>query len=53
MYASVSLNDYPMILMAGPGKQVYTFTEGVSLDVDCDGQAAVDYYWNHPTADGG
>ncbi|HNJ25786.1 MAG TPA: VOC family protein [Chitinophagaceae bacterium] len=53
MYASVSLNDYPMILMDGPGKQGYTFNEGVSLVVDCDGQDEVDYYWNHLTADGG
>lgn len=37
-------------LNAGPQ---FKFNEAISLFVDCDDQAEVDYYWNALTADGG
>lgn len=53
MYASFQLNGYPLIAMDGPGVHDYSFNEGVSLVIDCDGQDEVDHYWNGLTADGG
>ncbi|MBC6995998.1 VOC family protein [Neolewinella lacunae] len=31
----------------------FTFSEAISLVVDCDTQEEIDHYWNHLTADGG
>jgi predicted 3-demethylubiquinone-9 3-methyltransferase (glyoxalase superfamily) len=35
------------------GGRDHTFTEAVSLFIDCEDQAEVDYYWTRLTADGG
>ncbi|MER6913516.1 VOC family protein [Streptomyces sp. NPDC000594] len=35
------------------GGPEFTFTEAVSLQIDCSGQAEVDHYWERLTADGG
>jgi len=39
-----------MALNAGPH---HKFNEAISMYVDCQDQAAVDYFWNQLTADGG
>jgi predicted 3-demethylubiquinone-9 3-methyltransferase (glyoxalase superfamily) len=38
--------------MDGPGEHGYTFNEAVSLQVFCDTQQEIDYYWQKLT-DGG
>ncbi|MGQ0738432.1 MAG: VOC family protein [Bacteroidota bacterium] len=53
MYSEISLSGYDIAAMDGPGEHGYTFSEGVSLVVDCKDQEEVDYYWNKLTADGG
>ncbi|MFN8290927.1 MAG: VOC family protein [Chitinophagaceae bacterium] len=53
MYAEIRLEESMLIVMDGPGDHAYTFSEGVSLVVDCDGQEEVDHFWNKFTADGG
>jgi predicted 3-demethylubiquinone-9 3-methyltransferase (glyoxalase superfamily) len=35
------------------GGPQFTFSEAVSIEVACDGQAEVDHYWDVLTADGG
>jgi predicted 3-demethylubiquinone-9 3-methyltransferase (glyoxalase superfamily) len=35
------------------GGPEFTFTEAISLQIDCKDQAEVDYYWEKLTADGG
>ena len=54
--------DTPMVVsfelegqkfMALNGGPQFKFTEAISLYVDCEDQAEVDYFWNNLTADGG
>lgn len=54
--------DTPMIVtfelegqkfMALNGGPQFKFTEAISLYVDCEDQAEVDFFWNRLTADGG
>ena len=54
--------DTPMIVtfelegqkfMALNGGPQFKFTEAISLYVDCEDQAEVDFFWNNLTADGG
>jgi predicted 3-demethylubiquinone-9 3-methyltransferase (glyoxalase superfamily) len=35
------------------GGPQFTFSEAISLQIDCEDQAEVDYYWEKLTADGG
>ncbi|MFF2655609.1 VOC family protein [Streptomyces sp. NPDC058045] len=35
------------------GGPEFTFSEAISLEIDCEDQAEVDYYWEKLTADGG
>ncbi|HKR07202.1 MAG TPA: VOC family protein [Bacteroidia bacterium] len=52
MYSEFNINQYDMIAMDGPGVHDYTFTEGVSLVVNCETQKEIDYYWNKLTEGG-
>ncbi len=52
MYSEFNINKYHMIAMDGPGVHDYTFTEGVSLVVNCETQKEIDYYWNKLTEGG-
>ncbi len=40
-------------VMALDGGPLFTFTESVSLLVDCENQEEIDYFWNRFIADGG
>jgi predicted 3-demethylubiquinone-9 3-methyltransferase (glyoxalase superfamily)/uncharacterized protein YndB with AHSA1/START domain len=54
MYANFSLMQQPFIAMDNSSDAPnYTFNEAVSLMVNCDGQAEVDYFWEKLTANGG
>ncbi|MBL7858528.1 MAG: VOC family protein [Cyclobacteriaceae bacterium] len=46
MYSEFQLNNYTLIAMDGPGEHGYTFSEGVSLVVECETQEEIDHYWN-------
>lgn len=46
LYAEFNLHNTPFIAMDGPGQHQYTFSEGVSLVVNCDTQEEIDHYWN-------
>jgi len=52
LYSEFSLNGEELIAMDGPGEHNYTFTEGVSLVIECENQEEIDYYWNKLTAGG-
>lgn len=51
LYATMTLDGTDvMVLNGGP---YFSFTEAISLYVDCQDQGEVDYYWDALTADGG
>lgn len=52
LYSEFRLNNYPIIAMDGPGEHRYTFSEGVSLVVECETQDEIDHYWNRLTEGG-
>jgi predicted 3-demethylubiquinone-9 3-methyltransferase (glyoxalase superfamily) len=52
MYSEFALNGYQLIAMDGPGAHDYTFSEGVSLVVECDTQHEIDNFWNKLTEGG-
>jgi len=52
MYAEFNLNGNTVAAMDGPGVHNFSFSEGVSLVVNCDTQKEIDYFWNKLT-DGG
>lgn len=47
------INDYLLMLMDSSWEHKFSFSEGVSLVVECDSQEEIDTYWNALTADGG
>ena len=49
--ASFELDGRPFVALNGGPE--FTFDEAVSIQVHCEGQEEVDYYWNALTADGG
>ena len=53
MVMTVELELDGQRLVAINGGPEFTFSEAVSLQVDCADQAEVDYYWSALTADGG
>ncbi|MDB5200925.1 MAG: hypothetical protein JWQ27_334 [Ferruginibacter sp.] len=52
-YAEFNLDNYPMVAMDGPDEHEFSFSEGVSLVVNCRSQEEIDHYWNELTGDGG
>lgn len=46
LYAEFNLHNTPFIAMDGPGEHHFTFSEGVSLVVNCDTQEEIDHYWH-------
>lgn len=52
LYSEFRLNNYPLIAMDGPGEHGYTFSEGVSLVVECETQEEIDHYWMKLTEGG-
>jgi predicted 3-demethylubiquinone-9 3-methyltransferase (glyoxalase superfamily) len=52
MYSEFKLGDNEFCAMDGPGEHNYTFSEGVSLSVDCENQNEIDYFWDAFTRNG-
>ena len=52
MFSLFTLDDIDFVAMDGPGDHTYTFTEGVSIVVECETQADIDLYWNTLTKNG-
>lgn len=45
MFCSFTLRGVNFAAMDGPGEHAFTFSEGVSLMIDCDTQEEIDHYW--------
>jgi predicted 3-demethylubiquinone-9 3-methyltransferase (glyoxalase superfamily) len=52
LFSQANLDENPLIAMDGPGTHNFTFTEGVSLVVNCKTQFEIDYFWKK-LSDGG
>lgn len=46
LFSEIRIDDYNIIAMDGPGEHGYTFSEGVSLVVECESQKEIDFFWN-------
>jgi predicted 3-demethylubiquinone-9 3-methyltransferase (glyoxalase superfamily) len=44
-FGSFELNHAQFAAMDGPGNHAFQFNEGVSIVVECEDQAEIDYYW--------
>jgi predicted 3-demethylubiquinone-9 3-methyltransferase (glyoxalase superfamily) len=53
LHASFSLNEVEFMAMDAGEYPGFTFTDGISLFINCKDQAEVDYYWNALLANGG
>ncbi|PSL34473.1 VOC family protein [Chitinophaga ginsengisoli] len=51
-HTQFTLNGHLLMAMDSGVPQHLTFTEGVSLVLECDNQEAIDYYWNTFTQSG-
>ena len=51
-HTQFTLNGHLLMAMDSGVPQHLTFTEGVSLVLECDNQEAIDYYWNAFTQSG-
>lgn len=47
------LNGHLFVAMDSSLAHAFSFTEGVSLCIECDTQQEIDHYWNRLTANGG
>lgn len=47
------INDYLLMMMDSSQEHNFSFSEGVSLVVECDYQEEIDNYWNVLTSNGG
>jgi predicted 3-demethylubiquinone-9 3-methyltransferase (glyoxalase superfamily) len=52
MFADFHISGFGLSGMDGPGEHHFTFSEGLSVVVNCDNQAEIDYYWSVLTTDG-
>lgn len=52
-HGRATLADQPLIAMDAHAPNEHRFTEGISLKVDCAGQAEIDRLWEALTANGG
>lgn len=52
-HAQFSLSHEKFMAMDSGLDHAFTFTEALSLEIACDTQAEVDYFWSKLTADGG
>ncbi|HLS95634.1 MAG TPA: VOC family protein [Sphingobacterium sp.] len=52
MHTQFVLEGYTIAAMDSGVPQPFTFTEGVSLVIECDDQSEIDYYWHSLTKDG-
>lgn len=52
-HAQFSLNQEKFMAMDSGLDHAFTFNEALSLEIACDSQAEVDYFWTKLTADGG
>ena len=51
-HAQFTLNDNVFMAMDSSMAHDFTFSEGISLVVECDDQNEIDYFWNKLTEDG-
>ena len=51
-HAQFTLNGYVLMAMDSGVPQTFSFTEGISLVIQCDTQDEIDYYWNGFTREG-
>ena len=53
-HAQVKLGgtDYKIMLMESAGEHKFSFSEGVSLTINCEDQKEIDYYWDRLTESG-
>ncbi len=51
MFADFKLLNTWIAAMDGPGEQVSSFNEAISLLIPCDSQKEIDYYWEKLSAD--
>lgn len=52
-HAEFKINNYLLMVMDSSYPHAFSFTEGMSIVVECHTQQEVDYYWEKLTADGG
>jgi predicted 3-demethylubiquinone-9 3-methyltransferase (glyoxalase superfamily) len=51
-FGHFTLSNQTFSAMDGPGDHAFSFTEGLSLVVECDTQEEIDHYWNNFTKEG-
>jgi predicted 3-demethylubiquinone-9 3-methyltransferase (glyoxalase superfamily) len=51
-FGHFTLNNELFSAMDGPGDHQFSFSEGLSLVVECETQKEIDHYWEKLTADG-
>jgi predicted 3-demethylubiquinone-9 3-methyltransferase (glyoxalase superfamily) len=51
-HAQVIANDFTLMAMDSGTPQNFEFSEGVSLVIECENQAEIDYYWDGITLQG-
>ncbi|MCD8528430.1 MAG: VOC family protein [Chitinophagales bacterium] len=47
------IEDYLLMIMDGPGEHHFSFTEGISLVVNCKNQDEIDFLWETLSKNGG
>ncbi|NOS66797.1 MAG: VOC family protein [Candidatus Peribacteraceae bacterium] len=50
MHAAITLRGQSFSIMDGPGEHAFTFTEAISLIVNCETQEEIDGYWKKLSA---